>query len=128
MQVFARQQTFWDAMLALLSGQDRNLIGAIIQLICSAVINFTIGSVISVFVFVFQLPSMLMSYQAGIWSSTGFFFVALVGAMSVIVSFVMLLWGAGGALVYTAATMAGPVRLGTGPRQRRFARMHYHTN
>ena len=124
-QVFGRQQTFWDAILALLSGQDRNLVGAVIQLICSAVVNFTIGMVISIFVFVFQLPSMLMSYQAGILSSLSYFGVAMVGAVSVIMGFVMLLWGAGAGAVYGAATLGGPVRLGSGPRQRRYA-MHYH--
>ena len=125
LQIFGRQQTFWDAMLAMFAGQDRNLVGAVIQLICSAVINFTIGMVVSVFVFVFQLPAMLMSYQAGIWSGTGFFCVAMLGAISVIAGFVMLLWGAGAGAVYTAATLAGPVRLGAGPQQRRYA-MHYH--
>lgn len=126
MQIFGRQQTFWDAMLALLSGQDRNLAGAVIQLICSAVINFTIGMFVSVFVFVFQLPSLLMSYQAGVFSALGFAVVALVGALSVIAGFVTLLWGAGAGAMYTVATLAGPVRIGPGPQQRRYA-MHYHT-
>ena len=114
-------------MLALLSGQDRNLVGAIVQLICSAVINFTIGMVVAVFVFIFQLPSLLISYQAGIWSALGYTCVALVGALSVITGFVMLLWGAGAGAVYSAAILAGPVRIGAGPRQRRRT-MHYHSH
>lgn len=126
-KVFGRQQTFWDAIMIALSGQERNLAGTVIQLICSAVVNFTLGVVVSVFFFLFKLPSLLMSYQAGLFSGTAFFFVAAVGALSVIAGFVVLLWGAGAGAVYTAATIAGPVRLGAGPRQRRYA-MHYHTH
>ncbi|KAK9797424.1 hypothetical protein WJX73_000305 [Symbiochloris irregularis] len=119
-KVFGRQQTLWDGIMSLFAMQDRNLVGAIIQLVCSAVINFSIGAFLSIFVFLFSLPGLLMSYQAGIFSGGAFFFVALLAAASVVVSFVIALWGAGAGAVYTAATLAGPVRLGSS----RFHRQH----
>lgn len=55
----------WDTAFNLLSSSqaDRNLVTAFVQLICTAVVNFTAGMVSSVFIFVFQLPWLLMSYQ-----------------------------------------------------------------
>ena len=55
----------WDTAFNLLSSSqaDRNLVTAFVQLICTAIVNFTAGMVSSVFIFVFQLPWLLMSYQ-----------------------------------------------------------------
>ncbi len=56
----------WDMAFNLLSGPqgERNLITTFIQLICTAVINFTAGMLTSTFIFIFQLPWLMMSYQA----------------------------------------------------------------
>ena len=67
-QVFGRRQTFWDTALQLISSQsqDSNLLTAFVRLICTAAVNFTAGMLCSIFLFAFQLPSMVMSYQ--VWS------------------------------------------------------------
>lgn len=64
-QVFGRRQTFWDTALQLISSQSQesNLLTAFVRLICTVVVNFTLGMLCSVFMFAFQLPSMVMSYQ-----------------------------------------------------------------
>ena len=65
MQVFGRRQTFWDTALQLITSQsqDSNLLTAFVRLICTAAVNFTAGMLCSIFLFAFQLPSMVMSYQ-----------------------------------------------------------------
>ena len=45
--------------------------------------------------------------------------------MSVVVSYVIALWGAGLGVIYTATTLAGPARLGNSPYQRRYP-IHIH--
>ena len=64
-QVVARRQTFWDTAIQLITSQSQesNLLTAFVRLICTAVINFTAGMLCSIFLFAFQLPSMVMSYQ-----------------------------------------------------------------
>ena len=64
-QVFGRRQTFWDTALQLITSQsqDSNLLTAFVRLICTAAVNFTAGMLCSIFLFAFQLPSMVMSYQ-----------------------------------------------------------------
>jgi hypothetical protein len=58
----------WDMALNLLSGSqgERNLITTFVQLICTAIINFTAGMLTCIFIFIFQLPSLMMSYQVGL--------------------------------------------------------------
>lgn len=124
MQVFGRRQTFFDSLFALLGGgQDRNLAGALVQLIVTAVINFTAGAVLSIFVFLASLPSLVWSYQAGLFSGLCYVLVATVAALSVISSFLALLYGAGAGAVYGIASTLGQPRIG-GPRQRTY-RMGY---
>ena len=64
-QVFGRRQTFWDTAIQLITSQSQesNLLTAFVRLICTAVVNFTAGMLCSVFLFAFQLPGMVMSYQ-----------------------------------------------------------------
>ena len=129
MQVIGRRQTFWDSLFALMSGQDRNLAGALVQLIVTAVVNFTIGMVISIFVFLGSLPSLIWSYQAGFFSALAFLLVAAVAAVSVILGFLGLLYGAGAGAVYGIASVMGPPRIGGGRRahmqRMQYQRQHY---
>ena len=124
LQVIGRRQTFWDSVFALLSGQDRNLAGALVQLIITAMVNFTLGMVISIFVFIAKLPGLIWSYQAGLFSALAFVLVAAVAAVSVILGFLGLLYGAGAGAVYGVASVMGPPRIGGG-RRPHMQRMHY---
>lgn len=66
--MFARRQTFWDTIWSVIAGRERNAVGMLIQLILTALINFTSGLLCSVVVYGFQLPWLLQSYQPG-WVS-----------------------------------------------------------
>lgn len=67
--MFGRRQTLWDALLTVLGGQERNAMGLLLKVVFSALMNFTIGMVSSVFVFTFKLPWILADYNPG-WVST----------------------------------------------------------
>ena len=64
-QVVARRQTLWDTAIQLITSQSQesNLLTAFVRLICTAMLNCTAGMLCSIFLFAFQLPSMIMSYQ-----------------------------------------------------------------
>ena len=64
-KVFGRRQTFWDAVFAVIAGQERNAMGMLLKVVFSAMINFTIGMVCSTFVFIFKLPWILLDYKPG---------------------------------------------------------------
>ena len=94
------------------------------QLIATALVNFTLGGVLSIFVFLAQLPSIIWSYQTSLFSGLAFALVAVVACCSVISGFLVLLYGAGAGAIYGVASVMGPPRLGA-PRQR-YQRMGYY--
>ena len=81
--------------------------------------------VASVFIFLFQLPSFLWSYQPNFISGLAFFVIAALGALSVVSGFLLALYGSGATAVYAIATMSPGMRIGAG-RRRRPGNIHYH--
>ena len=67
-KVFGRRQTLWDAIVTVIAGQERNAMGLLLKVVFSALVNFTVGMVSSIFVFVFKLPWILADYRPG-WVS-----------------------------------------------------------
>ena len=64
-KVFGRRQTLWDAIVTVIAGQERNAMGLLLKVVFSALVNFTVGMVSSIFVFIFKLPWILVDYKAG---------------------------------------------------------------
>ncbi len=162
--MFGRRQTIWDTAFNLLSSSqgDRNIVTAFVQLICTAIVNFTAGMLSSVFIFVFQLPWLLMSYQvcptycvlmkltfhivateacsssnhcsgpfllsqcvliceflfvqASIPSMVAFFGLAMLGCISVILSYLLGLYLAGATAIYATVSLTRPHRTLEGGR------------
>lgn len=54
--------------MTVIAGQERNAMGMLVKVVFSALVNFTIGMVSSVFVFVFKLPWIVADYKPG-WVS-----------------------------------------------------------
>ena len=102
-KVFAQRQTFWDSLFTILNSRDRDWISLLLNLLLTALVNYTVGSVMAVITFVFQLPSFLASYSPGIVSGTLFFFVASVAAVALIASYLSLIYASGAAVVYSTA-------------------------
>ena len=104
-KVFAQRQTFWDAFFTILNSRDRDWVSMLLDLLFRALTNFTIGSVMAVITFIFSLPSFLSGYGAGIFSGTVFFVVASVAGLSLIASYLSLIYASGAAVVYGAASL-----------------------
>ncbi|XRB08969.1 hypothetical protein NFJ02_38g95240 [Pycnococcus provasolii] len=130
-KVFATRQSFWDGFFALLSGaaRDESMVEFLIRWFMMGISNFTIGMIMAVCIFCWRLPSLIASFDAGYLSGTFFFAVCAVGAVAVVVTYLLLLTGAAAGTVYVAAKTAGVgnLRLGGGRRQRpAFVRYHHH--
>ena len=52
-----------DAIFTALTARDRNVVAMLVELLCTAVVNFTFGMLVCIFAFVASLPRLLMSYQ-----------------------------------------------------------------
>lgn len=104
-KVFGRRQTLWDAVITVIGGQERNAMGLLLKVVFSALVNFTIGMISSIFVFTFKLPWILADYNPGWISGLTFFMVALLGAVSVITGFLAAMYGTSAAGVYAAVTL-----------------------
>jgi len=102
-KVFAQRQTFWDALFTIINSRDRDWISMLLNLLLTALVNYTVGSVMAVVSFMFSLPSFLWSYGAGVFSGTLFFVIASIGAISMIASYLSLIYASGAAVVYSTA-------------------------
>jgi predicted lipid-binding transport protein (Tim44 family) len=98
----------------------------ILQVILSAAVNFTLGMVVCLFVYAFQLPSLLTSYGGSLLSSLLFYAVSVLSAASVVVGFLLCLYGAGATAVYATVALASSraQRLADAERRARLLRDH----
>lgn len=83
------------------------------------------GMLASVVIFIFQLPAVLWSYQPSLVSGLAFFLIAVIGAISVLASFLLALYGAGATAIYSMATLSPGTRLQYGRRRPR-NNLRYH--
>ena len=116
-KVFAQRQTFWDALLSLGYSRDDNLLGFIFRWLGTIAFNFTIGLLGSMFVFLWSLPSVIMSFQPSFVSGVLFFAVATVSGLSMVATYLFLIYGAAAGTAYVAAkNLGGTARIGQGRR------------
>ena len=106
-KVFAQRQTFWDSIFALFDSRDKDWFTLLVQLLFTAVINYTIGGVMAVITFVVSLPSFLSSFAPSWPSAIAFFMVAAVGATSLVATYIAALFAAGTAVAVTTASFVG---------------------
>lgn len=92
-KVYGRRQTFWDMVMRAFSARDRNFVSLLIELIFTVAVNFTAGMFCSMFIFVFRLPWLLASYQPSWLSGLGYFVLAVIGALSTVGAFLVVLYG-----------------------------------
>jgi hypothetical protein len=81
---FAQRQTKWDALFYGISamGRDEKLVSYIFRLLLSFLFNFTIGVVGAVVVFIFNLYSLIQTFQANFLAGLVFFGFASLAAIS----------------------------------------------
>lgn len=103
-KVFAQRQTFWDSLFSIFDSRERPWFVLLLQLLVTAVINYTIGAVLSVLTFIISLPSLISTFQPSWPSALAFFSAASIAAVSLIVSYVAILFSAGTAVVVTTSS------------------------
>ena len=93
-KVFATQQTFYDAFNALLYGRsDDNALEFMIRWTFTILINFTVGMFGAIIGFTFALPSVIYGFGASFFSFAIFFFLAVISAISVVLTLLGVLYG-----------------------------------
>ncbi|KAI8108977.1 hypothetical protein M9435_005394 [Picochlorum sp. BPE23] len=103
-KVFAQRQTFWDSLFTILRARDRDWVSLLVNLLLTALVNYTVGGIMAVVTFIFSLPSFISSYATSFPSGLLFFAVASVAAASLIAAYLALLYFSGAAVIYTTAS------------------------
>lgn len=120
-KVFAKRQSFWDTLIHGLEygfNRDENLLGFLLRWLFNVSVNFTLGLLGSIFVFLWQLPRLIMSFNPSLLSAATFFVVAAVSAVSLVASALGLIYaGAVGVAVAAAKGLGPTVRIGAVPRR-----------
>eukprot|EP01024_Parvocaulis_polyphysoides_P054113 TRINITY_DN544_c3_g1_i1.p1 TRINITY_DN544_c3_g1~~TRINITY_DN544_c3_g1_i1.p1 ORF type:complete len:291 (-),score=23.27 TRINITY_DN544_c3_g1_i1:285-1157(-) len=127
-KLFARRQTMWDAIFQLLNNREEDWMIRLVQLVLTGIMNFTTGMFLSVILYIIGLPKLIWSYNAGWVSGFVFFLISFLGALAVVVSFLLAMFGAGSVFVYAAAkNIESRGRLGYNSQRRRlnYNRRHY---
>lgn len=132
-KVFAQRQTFWDTLFNILDSRDKDWVFLLLQTLFTALMNYTVGTIISIVMFASSLPVLISSFKASFLSGAAFYFVAVVSIMALVASYLFLLYGAGAAVVYTTSSFvlnqqrlsqgrsSNPtLRYGTGYRQHHY--------
>lgn len=66
-KVFARRQTFYDAVFAVIYGRtEEHFLAFILKWLFNTLVNFTVGMSVAVMAFIFKLPGLLWSFQASL--------------------------------------------------------------
>ena len=126
-KVFATRSTFWDGLSLMLRGKsDESTLSFFLRWMMIALSNFTVGMMSAIFSFAFSLPGLISSFATGAFSAVAFYCVALVAAISVVATTLLLLYGGAAGGTYALVAYAGPAlaRLDAAEERRR-ARIGY---
>ena len=121
-KAFAQRQTFWDAIFTLIQNRNKEefFLSSLLQIVATAVVNYSIGTALGIFSFILRLPSLVSSFAPSWPSAILFFVVASVAALSLLISYLTLLVTGGAAIVVTTFTVVNEYRgqLEAGERRR----------
>jgi len=93
-KVFATRQTFWQMFYSLLSSREEYFLSVLLQWVLTALINFTLGLLGSLFYFIFSLASMVYSYQPDPLSAVAFYILSFIGGASLVATYLAGIYGA----------------------------------
>lgn len=130
---FAKRQSMWDAMFmgirGIARGRDESMLEYALKVLLQVLLNFSLGLIMALFVFVFGLWSIVKSYQPDPLTAVLFFICAACAAFAFVATYLLAIYGAAAGGVYGLAKMAeANLRLenGQGRRQRvQYNRPHY---
>lgn len=102
---YAKRQSMWDALFMGMRhmGRDESFIEYALRMLIQVLINFSMGLVMALIVFVFGLWGIISSYQPNPLSAVIFFLGAACGAFAVVTTYLFLVYGAAAGSVYGVA-------------------------
>lgn len=122
---FAKRQSMWDAMFMGMRsmGRDESIIEYGLKVLMQVLLNFSLGLVMALVMFVIGLWSIVRSYQPNPIVAVFFFISAACAAFSFVATYLLAMYGAAAGGVYGVLKVAeGNLRLQQGGQQR--AHMH----
>jgi len=105
---FAKRQSMWDAMFMGMRSmsRDESIIEYGLKMLMQVLINFSMGLIIALFIFVFGLWSIISTYQANPLTALFFFVTAATAAFAFVTSYLFAIYGAAAGGVYGVVKMA----------------------
>mmetsp|Transcript_23381 Transcript_23381/g.26907 ORF Transcript_23381/g.26907 Transcript_23381/m.26907 type:complete len:181 (+) Transcript_23381:135-677(+) len=129
---FAKRQTMWDALFTGMRsmGRDESMMEYVLKVLMNALINFSLGLIMALFIFIFGLWSIVKSYQPDPLTAVAFFLSASCAAFAFVSTFLFFMYGAAAGSVYGVAKLAeANMRIdngqGGGQRRNMQNRPHY---
>merc|ERR1712124_221608 len=119
---FAKRQTMWDAMFmgirTIGRGRDESMIEYGLKLLMQLLLNFSLGLIMALVMFVIGLWSIVRSYQPNPIVAVIFFVSATCAAFSFVATYLCAIYGAAAGGVYGVLKLAeGNLQLQQGRRQ-----------
>eukprot|EP00227_Mantoniella_beaufortii_P007927 CAMPEP_0197577228 /NCGR_PEP_ID=MMETSP1326-20131121/1933_1 /TAXON_ID=1155430 /ORGANISM="Genus nov. species nov., Strain RCC2288" /LENGTH=312 /DNA_ID=CAMNT_0043140263 /DNA_START=274 /DNA_END=1208 /DNA_ORIENTATION=+ len=106
-KLFATRSSYYDMFWLIIAGRsDQNMAELLIRWGFTVLSNFTVGMISAIVSFMFALPALISTFATSTASAVAFYFVASVSAASVVLSFLLLLYGTAGGAVYGMAQAA----------------------
>jgi ABC-type multidrug transport system fused ATPase/permease subunit len=107
---FAKRQSMWDAMFIgirqISRGRDESWIEYAVKLLMQVLINFSIGLLMALAMFVFGLWSIVRSYQPNPFVAVFFFVAASCAAFSFVATYLMAIFGSAAGGIYGVVKLA----------------------
>lgn len=105
---FAKRQSWWDALFMGMRSmsRDESIIEYGLKMLMQVLINFSMGLIMALFVFIFGLWKIVSTYQANPLTALVFFISAACAAFAFVSSYLFAIYGAAAGGVYGVAKMA----------------------
>lgn len=119
---FAKRQSMWDAMFVGMRSmsRDESFVEFALKMLIQVLINFSMGLMVALVVFIFGLWSIVKSYQPDPLTALVFFLSATCAGFAFVTTYLLLIYGAAAGGVYGMAKLAETnLRIEQGRRQQR---------
>jgi len=105
---FAKRQSMWDAMFIGMRsmGRNENMVEYGLKVLMQILLNFSLGLVMALFMFVIGLWSIIRSYQPNAIVAVLFFVSAVCAAFSFVSTYLLVMYGAAASGVYGVLKVA----------------------
>ena len=123
---FAKRQSQWDALFMGIQamGRDESIINYSLRLLVNVLFNFTIGVIMALIGFLWNLYSFIIEYKANIWVAISFFMLSSLAAFSFAFGWLIAIYFAAAGTVYVGGRfLVAHMRVQNGDQQQHGRRL-----